>query len=322
MRRLLDTVEAGALCGGNRSNACRPTQMEIVSQLFAILAPVFILSGIGWYWARSGRPFDSEMVMALVTNLATPCLIFATLSRLTVSPAAFGEVALSAFLAGLGFAVLGRLVLAVLKLPVHSYLPALMFPNTGNLGLPLCLFAFGEDGLALGIAVFTVNSVGQFTLGAALAAGEWSIRRLLHTPIVYALIAGLAFMLSGTPAPDWLYNTTNLMGGVAIPLMVTALGVSLAQLRVNRLPRALGLSLVRLAGGFLVGLGIAWALGLDGTARGVLIIQASMPTAGFNYLFAQRFKREPADVAGMVVITTLLTFAFLPLLLLYVLPEI
>ncbi|MGE0153101.1 MAG: AEC family transporter [Reyranellaceae bacterium] len=295
--------------------------MEVVSQLFAILAPVFILSGIGYYWARSGRPFDSEMVMMIVTYLATPCLIFSTLSRLSVSPAAFGQLALAAVLCGLGFAVIGRIALLVLKLPAHSYLPALMFPNTGNLGLPLCLFAFGEAGLALAIAVFTVNAVGQFTLGAAMASGEWSIKRLLHTPIVYALIAGLAFMLSGVRSPDWLYNTTSLMGAVAIPLMVTALGVSLAQLKVNRLPRALALSLLRLGGGFAIGLLVAWALQLDGAARGVMIIQASMPTAVFNYLFAIRFKREPADVAGMVVITTLLTFAMLPLLLLFVLPS-
>lgn len=294
--------------------------MEIASQLLAILAPVFLLSGIGYYWARSGRPFDSEMVMTIVTYLATPCLIFSTLSRLTVSPAAFGELVLAAVLCGLGFAVVGRIALWLLKLPVHSYLPALMFPNTGNLGMPLCLFAFGEAGLALAIAVFTVNAVGQFTLGAALASGEWSVKGLLHTPIVYALIAGLGFMLSGVPSPDWLYNTTSLMGGVAIPLMVTALGVSLAQLKVNRLSRALVLSLLRLVGGFAIGLGVATALGLEGAARGVLIIQASMPTAVFNYLFAMRFRREPADVAGMVVITTLLTFLFLPLLLLYVLP--
>ena len=294
--------------------------MDIVAELFAILAPVFILSGAGYYWARTGRPFDSEMVMAIVTNLATPCLIFATLSRLSVSPAAFAEVALAAVLCGIGFALIGLGVLAVLKLPAHSYLPALMFPNTGNLGLPLCLFAFGEAGLALAIAVFTVNSVAQFTLGAALASGEWSVRRLLHTPIVYAIVAALAFMLTGTRSPDWLHNTTSLMGGVAIPLMVTALGVSLAQLRVDRLPRALTLSAVRLLGGFAVGLAVAEALGLDGIARGVMIIQASMPTAVFNYLFAQRFRREPADIAGMVVITTLLTFALLPALLLYVLP--
>lgn len=295
--------------------------MDIVLQIASILAPVFILAGIGYGWCKLGMPFDSEMVTLIVTNLATPCLIFSTLAKLEVSPHAFGQIALAAVLCGVGFAILGRIVLAFLKLPSHSYLPALMFPNTGNLGLPLCLFAFGPAGLALALGCFTVASFTQFTIGMALAAGEWSIKRLLRTPIVYALIAALAFMLTHTPPPTWLINTTNLMGGVAIPLMITALGVSLAQLRVTRLPLALGLAVVRVAGGFVIGWAIATAMGLQGASRGVLMIQASMPTAVFNYLFALRFRRQPADVAGVIVISTLMVFAILPLLLLLVLPE-
>jgi predicted permease len=294
--------------------------MDILLEVASILAPVFILAGVGYGWARRGMPFDNEMVTSLVTNLATPCLIFATLTKLDVSPRAFGEIALAAVLCGVGFAILGRIVLAFLKLPAHSYLPALMFPNTGNLGLPLCLFAFGPAGLALGLGVFTVASFTQFTIGIALAAGEWSLKRLLRTPIIYALIAALIFMLTGTPAPKWLQNTTVLMGGVAIPLMLFALGVSLAQLRVTRLPLALGLSVVRIAGGFAIGWGVATALNLDGAQRGVLMIQATMPTAVFNYLFAMRFRRQPADVAGIIVMSTLITFAILPLLLWLVLP--
>ncbi len=294
--------------------------MDIALQVASILAPVFIVAGIGYGWARLGMAFDNEMVTTLVTNLATPCLIFATLAKLEVSPGAFGQIALAAILCGIGFAVLGRIVLGFLKLPAHSYLPALIFPNAGNLGLPLCLFAFGPAGLALGLGCFTVSSFTQFTIGIALAAGEWSIKRLVRTPIVYALIAALIFMLTNTQPPQWVLNTTVLMGGVAIPLMLFALGVSLAQLRVTRLPLALGLSVVRVGGGFLIGWGVATALGLDGPLRGVLMIQASMPTAVFNYLFAVRFRREPADVAGVIVISTLIVFAILPLLLLLVLP--
>ena len=294
--------------------------MELALEVATILAPVFILAGIGYGWARIGMPFDNEMVTSLVTNLATPCLIFSTLAKLEVSPHDFGQIAGAAVLSGIGFAILGRIVLALLKLPSHSYLPALMFPNTGNLGLPLCLFAFGPAGLALGLGCFTVASFTQFTIGIAMAAGEWSLKRLARTPIIYALIAALAFMLTGTAAPKWLLNTTSLMGGVAIPLMVTALGVSLAQLRVTRLPLALGLSIVRVGGGFLIGWAVATVLELDGVLRGVLMIQASMPTAVFNYLFAVRFRRQPADVAGIIVISTLIVFAILPLLLLLVLP--
>jgi predicted permease len=295
--------------------------MGITLEIATILAPVFILAGIGYGWSRIGMPFDSEMVTSIVTNIATPCLIFSTLANLEISPQAFGEIALAAVLCGIGFAIAGRIVLGFLKLPPHSYLPALMFPNTGNLGLPLCLFAFGPAGLALALGCFTVASFTQFTVGMAMAAGEWSLKRLLKTPIIYALIVALIFMLTHTVPPKWLLNTTNLMGGVAIPLMILALGVSLAQLRVTRLPLALGLSVVRVAGGFAIGWGVASALGLEGASRGVLMIQATMPTAVFNYLFALRFRRQPADVAGIIVMSTLIVFAILPLLLLLVLPE-
>jgi malate permease and related proteins len=51
----------------------------------------------------------------------------------------------------------------------------------------------------------------------------------------------------------------------------------------------------------------------------VLAIQSAMPVAVFNYLFAQLYRREPAEVAGMIVISTLISFVTLPALLLLVL---
>lgn len=294
--------------------------MSVIAELFPIIAPVFLCAAAGFLWVRLGRPFDNEMVTAVVTNLGTPFLVFSTLTKLQVGLAAFAEIALAAILCGVGFAVLGLAALRLARLPAHSYLPSLIFPNCGNLGLPLCLFAFGEAGLALAIGVFAVASVGQFTIGIALAAGDWSPRRLLQTPILYALAAALAFMATGTRPPLWLDNTCALLGGLTIPLMLVALGAALARLAVARLPRALSLSLLRLAGGFAIGLLVARGLGLGPMQAGVLVIQASMPVAVFNYLFAARFRREPSDVAGMVVISTLLSFATLPALLLLVLP--
>ena len=298
--------------------------MQIISELIAIVAPVILVAGAGFLWVKLKRPFDHEMLTALVTNIGTPFLLFTILTRLVISPQALGQIMLGAILCGLGFAVIGVIALRLMHLPNHSYLPALIFPNCGNLGLPLCYFAFGDVGLALAIGVFTIASLAQFTLGVALAAGHWSLARLLRTPIIYALIVAFAFILLDVKPPLWLANTTKLLGDMTIPLMLVALGASLAQLSVQRLPRALILSLVRLVGGFAVGVGVATALGalmgLEPVARGVLILQASMPVAVFNYLFAARYKREPADIAGMVVLTTAISVLSAPLILLMVLP--
>ena len=194
-----------------------------------------------------------------------------------------------------------------------------MFPNAGNMGLPLCLFAFGERGLALAIVFFTVGSTLQFTVGVGIAAGSADPRRLLRLPLIYAVIAALVVVATGLRVPDWIANTADLIGGLTIPLMLLALGVSLARLRIASLKRSLALSLVRLFGGFAIGYGIGWTLGLSDAARGVLAIQSAMPVAVFNYLFAQLYRREPAEVAGMIVISTIISFATLPALLLLVL---
>ena len=289
------------------------------AELAAIIAPIFVCAGIGFAWARLRRPFESEFVTALVTMVGAPFLVFSSLTRLPLELAAVAEMAGAALLAFAGFALLGIAALRIVRLSLRSYLPALMFPNAGNMGLPLCLFAFGEPGLALAIVFFAVSSMLQFTVGVGIAAGSADPRRLLRLPLIYAVAAALAVMATGAPVPAWLANTAELIGGLTIPLMLFALGVSLARLQIGSLRRSLALSLVRILGGVALGFGIGWALGLSDAARGVLAIQSAMPVAVFNYLFAQLYRREPAEVAGMIVLSTLISFATLPALLLLVL---
>jgi predicted permease len=291
----------------------------VFAELAAIIAPIFVCAGIGFAWARLRRPFESEFVTALVTTVGAPFLVFSSLTRLPLELAAVAEMAGAALLAFVGFALFGIAALKAARLSLRSYLPALMFPNAGNMGLPLCLFAFGEPGLALAIVFFAVSSMLQFTVGVGIAAGSADPRRLLRLPLIYAVAAALAVMATGAPVPAWLANTAELIGGLTIPLMLFALGVSLARLQIGSLRRSLALSLVRILGGVALGFGIGWALGLSDAARGVLAIQSAMPVAVFNYLFAQLYRREPAEVAGMIVLSTLISFATLPALLLLVL---
>ncbi len=298
----------------------------MLAELAAILAPVFLCAGLGYAWGRGPHPFSLDFVTALVTNVATPCLIFSTLTKLQVSPAAFAEMVLAGLAALAGFAALGTTVLVVARQPLRAFLPALTFPNAGNLGLPLVLFAYGEAGLALAIAYFSVVSVGQFTFsvgqftfGVWVASGAAGPRLLLRTPVLYALAAALGFMIAGTEPPRWLANTVELLGGAAIPLLLLSLGVALARLRVHSLPLGLALAVLRLGAGLMIGLAVAELFALEPLARGVLVLQSAMPAAVFNYLFAERYGNSPQQVAGVVLISTALSFATLPALLLLVL---
>ncbi|GLQ05624.1 AEC family transporter [Sneathiella chinensis] len=287
--------------------------------LFNVIAPVLVCAGLGFYWAKTNRQFHMETITGLVTNIGAPTLVFTTLVQLDMALTEFLEFGMIGVLAVACFLVIGFVLLKLWKLDYRAFLPSLIFPNSGNMGLPLCFFAFGEEGLTLALAIFTVNAVLQFTLGVWLASGSSSFKTLLKTPLIYAALLSLGLRAADIHVPEWITDTTELLSGITIPLMLMALGVSLASLSVKHLHLASGISVARLAMGFGVGWGLSWAFNLEGAARGVLILESAMPVAVFNYLFSLRYGRAPAQVAGSVLISTLLSFATLPLLLYYLL---
>jgi predicted permease len=298
----------------------RPVDLlALVSSIAAVVAPVFLIAAIGFGWIRGKLPYDAAFITTFTVNVSTPCLVFSSLAGLRFEA---GQLATMALASAACMALAGLASLPVMRafgLPVRVYLPAMIFPNAGNLGIPVCLFAFGEVGLGFAVLFFAVMAVAQFTLGPALAAGRFDPRMMLRTPIVYAVALALLIRSAGVDLPRWLVNTTSLLGDCSVPLMLFSLGVALASLRLRGTVRALGMSALRLALGFGAGLAVAGWLDLDGTMRGVVVLQSSMPVAVFNYLWAVRYGNSPEEVAGMVLGSTAMAFVSLPFVLLVVL---
>jgi malate permease and related proteins len=288
--------------------------------IFTIIAPVFICALIGYTWVKQGNPFETSFVSNLVMNVGAPCLIFSTFMDIDLDREAFLSMASAAFASMVIFGLVGFVILRLFNLDQRAFLPGQIFPNVGNMGLPLCLLAFGDEGLALGLTYFTVNIVFGFTVGITVSSGAMSFRELFRNPMVWTVFITVGLVFAGIESPVWLYNTTDLLGGLTIPMMLIALGVSLARFKITSLKRSISLSVMRLGLGFLTGNVIAMLMGLEGAARGILIMQCSMPVAVFAYLFTMRYDRQPEEVAATVVISTIMSFALLPALLWYVLP--
>ena len=286
----------------------------MIAELAAILLPVFCLAGAGFAWRMLGLPFERDFVTRLVMNLGAPCLIVSSLSRLSLPLEVFLRMAAGAFGLIAGSAALGALLLYATRQSLRSYLPALTFGNAGNIGLPLCLFAFGEEGLGLAMAVYIAGSITQFTLAPMVQSRAPALKTLGATPVVYATAVGVLLLASGITLPAWLARTVALAGDVAIPLMLLTLGNTLAGLGIANMRKAAGLGVARLAIGFTVALGISALFGLRGAARGVLLLQGGMPTAVVTYLLAARYGRDAEDVAGVVLASTLAAALLLPLL--------
>lgn len=284
-------------------------------ELFAVMAPVFIGASLGFLWVRLGHPYPVEFVTKLVFNIGTPALILASLSGAEVDAASFGLTMLGTLLVLTAMGLASFLVAPLLSKPWRVVISPMMYPNTGNMGLPVVLYAFGSAGFAFGIAVMVTVSLVQFTFGTIMASQGNPLRTLARTPTVYAIVIALAILLTDTDLPLWLDNTLELISGFTVPLMLITLGVSLASIQVKSLRSGVGFSLIRTLAAATLAYLVGWLLGLPPLAHGILVLQMSMPIAVFNYLFAQRAGREPAYVASLVFCSTLLAFLYLPLLL-------
>ena len=293
----------------------------MIYEILSIMAPVLACAAIGFFWSRAGYAFDSEFVSRLVLHIGAPCLMLSALGSVDIDLQTFQRTALACVLVALLMAVLGVVVPKLMGHSPRALLPSLVFPNVGNMGLPICMLAFGEEGLALALAFFMVLSIAHFPVGMLLAGSNsggsksTGLSMIFKMPVMYAIAIGVFLLWSGWTLPQPLTNATDVIGGLTIPLMLIALGVSLSRLKIQQWQSALFYSVVRMGGGLLVGLLVVHWLGLTGIERGVVLIQAAMPVAVFNYLFADRYNREPETVAGLVVMSTLISFISLPILL-------
>jgi len=291
----------------------------LLQQIFTIVAPVLVMAFIGFAWIRLRMPFDNNTITDIILNVGTPCLLFSTLLIRRPELEALGQIALVAIAT---VSVVGLISAAVLKLAgmdARTYWPSLVFPNCGNMGLPLCLLAFGETGLSLAVAFFCMMTVIQFTVGQAVASGRMQPSMLARSPILWGICIALLCLWSDVTPPAWIMTTTDTVGRMVIPLMLMSLGASLARLRIVTFTRSFALSMMRLGLGFGVALGLIAVFGLEGPVRGVVLIQSSMPTAVFTYLFALRYGGKHEEVGAMVVISTVAAFLLLPLLMGFVL---
>lgn len=291
----------------------------MVEVLAGILLPVFILTAIGYSWAKLDLPLDREFVTRLVMNVATPCLIVDSVSKLGLPLSEFLTMLLSAAVMLVGAASGGALILRLSGLSQRSFLPSLTFGNAGNIGLPLSYFAFGDAGLGLSSGVFLTAVVVQFTLAPALQDRRPALKTLVTTPVVYGSALGITLLATGASLPGWLDTSIGLLADIAIPLSLLMLGFALAEFRLQRVPVAIGLGVGRILLGFTVALGVAELLGLTGVARSVLVLHGGMPSAIVCYLFAARYDRDAEDVAGIVLVSTCAAGFLLPLLVAYAL---
>ena len=290
--------------------------MEIYIKLFEVLFPVFFVVGIGYYLGKTNPKIDTTFITSFAANIGTPAMVIYAITSTGINFEIFRDYFWYYLLALILFALVGIFTLYFLKTKdIVRELPPLIFPNTGNMGLPICMFAYGSKGLGVSASITSLIILCHFTLGVFLADRKFNLNVILKNPPFYAIIFSAIMLFYGIKMPVFVVNTTEWLMYVTIFLILMSLGIALTRLKVFSLSNALISSFTRMIIGPAIGFFLIFIFDLKGFAAGVLLIQCSMPSAVLNYLVGSISspKKIVDNIASTIVVSTLISFVTIPI---------
>jgi len=295
--------------------------MEIYLKLFEVIFPVFFVVGIGYYLGKKNPKLDTTFITNFGANIGSPAIVFYSVTTTGLTFDLFKSYFAYYLLAIIGFSIIGIIFLFILKKDIAMELPPFILPNTGNMGLPICLFAYGSQGLGVAGAISSLIILFHFTLGVFLASKKFTIDVIIKSPSFYAVIISILFLYFNIEVPNFLINTTELLTYATIFLILMSLGIALTRLKVFSFNKALISSIARVFIGPIIGFYIIKYFNLSGYAAGVLLIQCAMPSAVLTYLVGSIYspKQVVDNIASMIVVSTILSFITIPIVVFFAL---
>ncbi len=295
----------------------------LIKILWNILAPIFLVAGVG-LWGRRRLGLDSRTFSAAAFYILTPSLVFDSLFHIQIAWHDLGRI--------LGFSVVMIATLLLLGLViargfrwerdmVSAFVLTLVLLNNGNYGIPLNQFAFGQIGSELAVLYYTVNAVFGNTFGVFIASsGSASVRAalkgLLRVPMIYATVIAILMRSLALTPPLPLMRAVGLLGDAAVPVMMMILGMQLASIDANSGIGPAGIAtVIRLVLSPVLATVVSGMLGMEGMIRVVGITQWGTPTAVLAAVLATQYNCRPRYVAMVIFISTLLSILTMPVLL-------
>tara|TARA_Y100000590_G_scaffold335070_1_gene381325 strand:- start:1388 stop:2287 length:900 start_codon:yes stop_codon:yes gene_type:complete len=290
--------------------------MDIYIKLLEVLFPVFFIVGIGYFLGKKKSDIDTSFITNYSANFGAPALFIFAITSSGVTYDVFSEYFIYSIIALTCFAITGVIFLFFMKKDISRELPPFFLPNTGNMGIPICLFAYGSLGMGVAAAISSLVVLLHFTVNIFLASKKFDIKIILKSPSTYAVIIAVLFLYFDLKMPKLVINTVMLLGYTMIVLILMSLGVSLTQMKVFSFKSSLISSVGRVIVGPIIGFALIKIFNLSGFAAGVLLIQSAMPSAILTYLIASMYSpKEIVDnISSMIVVSTLMSLITIPII--------
>lgn len=290
----------------------------MLERILNIVFPLFAVVAVGFLYARRHRP-DMRAATSLNMDVFVPALVFSALASRDADLGAYGPLALAGLALVLGSGLLAWPIARAAGVAVRTFVPPMMFVNSGNMGIPLLVLAFGEQAMPAAVVLFLIENFLHFSIGIRMLDRKAHLIGVLRAPVMIACLGGLAVNLAGLHLPGMIAQPVEMLGQVSIPLMLFTLGVRLIHVDLSDWRVGVLGAMARPLIGVLLGALLAWALSLPEGQAGILILFAALPPAVLNYVFAERYEQEPERVASIVLLGNVAALLTLPVVLVLVL---
>ncbi|HYW57987.1 MAG TPA: AEC family transporter [Polaromonas sp.] len=286
--------------------------MELLQRIAQVIIPVFFIVGIGYFYGRRHAP-DMSVFSRIALDVLAPMLVYSALASRDFHLMDHLPLLLGGAILIVGGGLIAWPLARLFGAQPRTLVPVVMFNNCGNMGLPLALLAFGPEYLGAAVALFSISNLLHFSVGARITSSHAQTRDLLLSPLMLATALGFASALTEIRPPEVLLSGMRLLGDAMLPLMLFSLGVRLTAL--TRSGVAIGMlgALARPILGLMIGLPLAWAMGMEGVVKGQVLLFAALPPAVMQYMLAERYNQEPEKVAAMILLGNVLSVIFVPL---------
>ncbi|MGB5737415.1 MAG: AEC family transporter [Thiohalocapsa sp.] len=290
----------------------------MLTQILEIVVPVYGIVLVGFVYARRHAP-DLRAANRLNLEVFTPALLFDVLAAKDFQLTAYLDLAVAGTVIVLGSGLIAWAASRPLRIEPRTLVPPMMFLNSGNMGLPLAVLAFGPSALPAAVVLFMVENLLHFTIGVRILDRNARLVSMLRMPLVLACVLGIGASLTELRPPSAIGEGIHLLGQIAIPLMLFALGARLTEADFTHWRAGLVGALLRPAAGLLLVLPLLWVMPFGGDLPALLILFALLPPAVLNYMFAERYGQQPEIVAAIVIWGNLASLLVIPLTLAVVL---
>lgn len=294
------------------------TSLALIQRIFGVVFPLAAIAAVGFLYARK-RPTDMAVANRINIDVFIPALIFSVMASSDFNLLDYVPLSIGAVVVVLGSALIAWPFCRWLGVVPKTLLPPMMFNNSGNLGIPLLVLAFGEAALPAAIVMFVISNLLHFTLGIYILEGHSRPLQTLRMPIILATFAGIIWSIWSLPLPEPIFISIEMLGQISIPLMLFALGVRMTDVDLSQWKLGLWGTVLAPLSGLIPALIILPVLQLDGEQVGYLLLFAALPPAVLNYMLSEKYAQEPDKVASMVLMGNLGSLLFIPVVLAFIL---